>query len=458
MRRLGDLILTFPLLLALQKHYPDSPAHIVAEPAFFKGLMPFAPKAVFFPPSALPDLAWQDYEAVFNFGAGAKAAEFTAIANADRKFGETRQNGQSHIEGFWQLYRTALTQNNHHNLFHWADLNRLDLAGPEIWPGPRLRPVDENRPKDRVGLFIGASEIAKRPPPPFWASLARRLSACGLKPILLGGPGEKEAGALIARKAGLDKANFCGKTSLAQLAHILSSLDLLITPDTGPMHLADWLGTQVLNLSMGNVNANETGPLAPGQWILRPAMSCNGCWSCSRGRLFCQQAFTSAAVCNTALAILDSSIEQQPRIRGLTLLSTDRDQRGLHILRKHGMHGAQVAYTLDGLWKEIFLHLYLKDDKREVQAFMAREHLDRFNPALIPNMRKHLSKILKELMWTISRRQPLPKSFWQQQPRNIRLFTGWLQMRLENANNSKHAMDEALEQLATLAHIFAPHA
>lgn len=455
LRRLGDLILTFPLLLALQKHYADSPAHIVAHPAFFKPLMQFAPKAVFFPPTALADLVWEDYEAVFNFGAGKEAAKFTGAVRADKKFGEILKDGQTHIEGFWQLYRAALTQNNHHNLFHWADLNRLDLTGPESWPGHRLRPIPDT---GRIGLFIGASEIAKRPKPPFWAALARRLLAVGLKPVLLGGSAETEAGALIAAKAGLEKANFSGKTSLAQLTHIISTLDLLITPDTGPMHLADWLGTRVLNLSMGNVNVNETGPLAPGQIILRPSMSCYGCWSCSRERLFCQQAFTPAAVCQTTRAILDYKVEELPLMRGLNLLRSAHDGRGLHKLEKLGHHAGTVSHTLDWFWKETFLYLYSKNDISRQQAFMAREHLERFNPALLPNMRETLGEIMKKVIFGLGRGEPLPASFWQNQPRHSRLFAGWLQMRLENANYSKTCMDETMEQLGFMAHLLAPEA
>ena len=36
------------------------------------------------------------------------------------------------------------------------------------------------------------------------------------------------------------------------------------------MHLADWLGVPVLNLSMGPVRAHETGPYSPGQLVLMP--------------------------------------------------------------------------------------------------------------------------------------------------------------------------------------------
>ena len=52
MQRMGDLILTFPLMGWLQQHAPEHPLWVVSEPSFFQELMELAPKAVFFPPEA----------------------------------------------------------------------------------------------------------------------------------------------------------------------------------------------------------------------------------------------------------------------------------------------------------------------------------------------------------------------------------------------------------------------
>ena len=54
MQRMGDLILTFPLLLDLQKLWPEQPIWVVAEKEFFQPLLPFSPKVSFFAPSMPP--------------------------------------------------------------------------------------------------------------------------------------------------------------------------------------------------------------------------------------------------------------------------------------------------------------------------------------------------------------------------------------------------------------------
>ena len=448
LRRLGDLILTFPLLLALQKNRPGNTPFVVAKTEFFKGLLPFAPAATFFPASELPRLTKLSCDAVFNFGGSPLAANITAQIDSPLKFGEIRDKDQTHISGFWELYRAALTHNNRHNLFHWADLNRLNMLAEQAWP----RHLLQKRPKTgRIGLFIGASEITKRPDAHFWSSLARRLLRKGLKPIILGGPAEKDEGAIIARESGLEKGNFCGKTELPQLAHILKSLDLLVTPDTGPMHLADWLGTPVLNLSMGNVNADETGPLTKGQIIVRADMSCVGCWGCNRAKLHCHRAFSPGKIETLIDYCLDNKNPVPQDLHGLEILRAELDSRGLRILKKlqPGKESAREALSL--FWKQAFLHLYFNDEKSRQQFQTAAAHLAREHSPLFSTLQKQLARLPLPLLALIKTSKPLPDSFWQNQAPHSRFFAGWLHMRMQNDNFSRSAIAQALENIEELA-------
>lgn len=312
LQRMGDLILTFPLLSRLKQRWPGHPVWVVAEPQFFRELMPLAPEVVFFPPQHCPTLARGRYAAAINLSGRPEASACLARLDADRKIGAAALSNGLHIFGYWQLYRAALTQNNHNNAFHWSDLYLLDLD-----PSARLVDVGHSLPKGagtgRVGLILGASETAKRPDAVFWARLAARLAQAGVTPIFLGGPAEADLGEEVARLSGLAGANLCGRLSLREVAEIVQTLDLCVTPDTGPMHLADWLGVPVLNLSMGPVHALETGPASPGQWVLRANMSCVGCWQCRRPGLYCKQAFTPTAVAEVVMSLLRRP-QAQPRI------------------------------------------------------------------------------------------------------------------------------------------------
>ena len=122
--------------MRLRQLWPGHPLWVVAEPAFFQELMPLAPDAVFFPPSHCKTLALGSYAAAINLSSAPQAARTMAALKAPLKLGPVADATSLHIEGFWQLYRAALTLNNHSNAFHWADLHLLDLS-----PVPNLAAV-----------------------------------------------------------------------------------------------------------------------------------------------------------------------------------------------------------------------------------------------------------------------------------------------------------------------------
>ncbi len=444
MRRLGDLILTFPLIVSLQKHFPSNPILFVGEENFYQELQPLVPGVRFLPPSSLPNLAKGKYELVINLDSNPEAARYAQTASADLKIGHLLDNGVKRIEGFWQLYQASLVGNNHHNLFHWGDLNRLDLD----WPLPETQKIKKVRASNRrIGLFIGASEIAKRPELAFWVSLIRSLLSRGYKPVLLGGPSEKETGEKIALLADVRNANFCGKTSLAQLSGLLQNLDLLVTPDTGPMHLADWLGTPVLNLSMGNVQAWETGPIHPGQLVMRANMSCTGCWQCSRGKLYCRNAFTPAIVASAIQGYLNNSLSPLP---GCELLLSGRDESGLYKLSSIEPGGHSLRNALDQFWQAAFLFFNnkLSHDTLAQKAAILTE----LSPKLVDNININIRRLLSSLLSGI--RGQIPANIWKSFPRHLSLFAGFIEMSLQNESFSKKAISQGLELTARIRELF----
>ena len=117
LHRMGDLILTFPLLMRLRQLWPHNPLWVAAEPAFFEQLMPLAPDVVFFPSSHCGVLAQRSYAAAINLSSSPTAAQTMAQLQSPLKLGPVANTTNLHVEGFWQLYRAALTQNNRANAF-----------------------------------------------------------------------------------------------------------------------------------------------------------------------------------------------------------------------------------------------------------------------------------------------------------------------------------------------------
>ena len=73
-----------------------------------------------------------------------------------------------------------------------------------------------------------------------------------------------------------EAVNLGGRTTLRELACLYSQATLLVTTDSGPMHLAAAMGTPVVAL-FGPTNPARTGPYGPGHRVIRRALSCAPC-------------------------------------------------------------------------------------------------------------------------------------------------------------------------------------
>jgi len=118
-----------------------------------------------------------------------------------------------------------------------------------------------------VGVFPGSNASSRRWAPESFGEVSRRLSDMGMSVVVFGGPGETALTAAAAAGAAVDLG---GKTDLVTLAAGLAACRLLLTNDSGPMHLAAAVGTPTVSL-WGAGNPSETGPLGQGHTLLRHA-------------------------------------------------------------------------------------------------------------------------------------------------------------------------------------------
>jgi heptosyltransferase-2 len=93
---------------------------------------------------------------------------------------------------------------------------------------------------------------------------------------IIGGPAERALGESIAGGMREPARVLCGETSLAELAGVLSRLRLLVTNDSGPMHVAAALGVPVLAV-FGPTDSRETGPVGDTHAIVREPVHCSPC-------------------------------------------------------------------------------------------------------------------------------------------------------------------------------------
>jgi heptosyltransferase-2 len=102
-----------------------------------------------------------------------------------------------------------------------------------------------------------------------------------------------------------------GKTDLAQLVAVLSLVDLLVTNDTGPAHIASALGRPTLVI-FGPTNPLTTRPFSPYGEIIREPPDCAPCMlrDCPIDHR-CMTAITPDAVFERARAVLSGQLSGQ---------------------------------------------------------------------------------------------------------------------------------------------------
>jgi len=135
-----------------------------------------------------------------------------------------------------------------------------------------------------LGLNPGAEYgPAKRWPAENFAAAARevsrRLGNCVW--LVFGGAGDSKLCQAIAQLAGRSVVNLAGKTSLRELMALLKLCRVLLTNDTGPMHVAAALGTPVV-VPFGCPSPELTGPGLPGDTRHRFLFSNAPCSPCFR--------------------------------------------------------------------------------------------------------------------------------------------------------------------------------
>lgn len=454
MQRMGDLILSYPLLLWLERTYPGHQLVVAAEQGFFSPLMKISPKAVYCPWSDTDSLLKQDYELVINLSVRQEAAQLAGKVDAPRKLGPVAGEKGRYVRGQWQLYRTSLVNNNKYNLFHWADLNALGVVSLQRIRDTRFAPPRELPPEvNKVGLFLGASEKAKRPAAEFWAELVHALLDRGLRPVLFGGPAETVLGQEVEKKFNGPVLNYCGKLELDELAAVGQTLQLFITPDTGPMHLAAWTGLKCLNLSMGNVNPWETGPYQPGHYVLRADMDCAfGCWSCDKASLDCHKPFSPGRIAYLASLLTIRKEPEQNLARlelpGLALFRTGRDARGLYNLDRIAEKKPDEQELLSRFWQAFFGWTFgLWDETGPKHAWKKLAGAETKAPE---ELVAFLPKVGEAFTTSLKNRTALDETFWAAGPDALKPFTGYAQMFLQNGEYSAKTWDRTLNILERL--------
>ena len=172
-------------------------------------------------------------------------------------------------------------------------------------PQPRLQVTIPQRERvlHRLGLplqqpvavFCPGAEYGptKRWPIPYFAELAQHLRDLGYTVWLIGSPKDKDIGDKIVALGNNACHNLCGATDLSEAIVLLSCADLVVSNDSGLMHIAAALDRPLLAL-YGSSSPSFTPPLSAHAQVLKLEMKCSPCFKreCPLGHFDCMKQLT----------------------------------------------------------------------------------------------------------------------------------------------------------------------
>ena len=212
-----------------------------------------------------------------------------------------------------------------------------------------------------IALQLGASKPIRQWPTDSFAALGRRLAAAGHRVVLIGGNGDRALAGEVAHRIGERAIDLCGKTRIPELGAVLERADLLVTGDTGPMHMAAAVGTPIVALFFGPALPFDTGPYGADHLCLHAAVACAPCdHNVSCLDPFCRVEIGPdlvAAAVEARLALDWAALERLAQGGGSTrLYRTAFDRHGLFEVHALGDRPPTSADHLRRGYRATFLH------------------------------------------------------------------------------------------------------
>lgn len=324
---MGDLLHALPAVRCLKAGL-NAEIDWVVHPAYVELVKYFSDvsRVLVFPRRAAPTefirqirlLRAEQYEIIIDLQGILKSAFVSRLALGLRRIGPS-----FHREGSVFFYTAVAGTRNkkRHAVDEIMDVVRyLKLAElPPAFPmNIPLQLVSE--PAPRIALLPFSRWPSKNWPLMSFARVGQELQEnLGASIYIMGASGDYSLGAKIEKELSGRGINLAGKTTLPQLAGLLREMDLVITNDSGPMHLAAVMGTPVLAM-YGPSDPVRTGPCGTNHRVLKGKLRCQPCFSarCRFRDNSCLLTITPESVINAAITMLSKNAGNNEKSAGNT--------------------------------------------------------------------------------------------------------------------------------------------
>jgi len=398
--RLGDMLQATPTIAGIKKENPDCKITVLVEKQFESVChsIPYVDEVLSIDLSMavralarekegmidayeyvsefVDDLRSRNFDYALNMSSSAYTALLLHLVGIERKGGWAADaEGHRVIESEWaQLFATSVFhQNRQYNSLNLVDVFRCS-ADVEEHPRSLLIDIKEEAkerasqmltemefPQDgpMVMLQAGASQRKRQWQPEKFVQLIEILTSRYNCRVLLTGT-KKELNIIdpIMQQVTSPRVfSVAGETGIDELAAFLSMSDLLITGDTGPMHMSVAVGTPVISMFLASAFGYETGPYAEGNIVLQPVIGCGPCnpnKPCSQPE--CHDTISPEVLAELAMLRVQGDCSELP--------TTLRDYRGAVIYRtcfdEFGFYDLEPLNRIENSAMEQFRAAYRK--------------------------------------------------------------------------------------------------
>ncbi|GGX04544.1 hypothetical protein GCM10007242_07100 [Pigmentiphaga litoralis] len=326
---LGDVLMSTPALSALKASFPGAQLTLMASPSG-AAITPFLPciddVIVYDAPwvksngtaEGSADLAMAErlrgmaFDAAVIFTVYSQsalpAAMLCRFAGIPRVLAHCRENPYRLLTDW--VRDTAVEDNGRHETQRQLDLVRT--VGATVADERlvfRVAPADRTNLRTKLAargvaagrgwtlVHPGATAPSRRYPADRFATVARTLSDDGRGPVLVtGGTDEAELAGAVAAQAGRGVISIAGTLTLGEFAALIADAALLVSNNSGPVHLAAALGTPVVDL-YALTNPQHTPWQVPSR-VLFHDVPCKFCYrsECPQGHHQCLRGVTPETV------------------------------------------------------------------------------------------------------------------------------------------------------------------
>ena len=294
---LGDLTLTTPFIHALRKAAPDAHITFLADEKLKDVVLnnPYLDEVITIDKKGRDNsllalmacsrkLSKLDFDVVINLHPNERCSFICAFTKTKWRVGTTHTIFRPLWDIFIQLDRTIHAADMYLDVLHELGVKDIQHNGLEIFPGTEHFAQAEDFwhangvvAEDKlVGFNIGSAVVTKRWAPERFAKVADILANKGYKPVFFGGPMDtemvQEAVAFMETKPIIATGAF----SIGALAAAMRRCSLIITNDSGPMHVA--ISQKVPIVAMyGPSSPKLYGPYTQDATIVTAIPPCMGC-------------------------------------------------------------------------------------------------------------------------------------------------------------------------------------